>query len=191
MTSTYRKPLNEAQKLLRFQQLSAGGKREAWSFVVQKDWNLEFAKEQLADKEEFRAWPSIQDSQMAPGASPRIFVDAYIPALKEAIEIIEIQQIEPTVNGGSLSETQKQLRYQQLSAGGCQEAWCFVVQCDWNLEDVRSQLADKEESRWDPTLQDNQMAPGVSTRIFIDAYIATLNEAIEIIEIQQVESVAA
>ena len=31
------------------------------------------------------------------------------------------------------------------------------------------------------------MAPGVSTRIFIDAYIATLKEAVEIIEIQQVE----
>ena len=31
---------------------------------------------------------------MAPGASPRIFIDAYITALKEAIEIIEIQQVE-------------------------------------------------------------------------------------------------
>ncbi len=92
---TQRKPLTEAQKVLRFQQLSAGGKREAWSFVVQNDWNLEVIKEQLADKESFRVRPSIQDSQMAPGASPRIFIDAYIAALKEAIEIIEVQMKEP------------------------------------------------------------------------------------------------
>ena len=48
----------------------------------------------MADKEDSRARPSIQNSHMAPGASPRIFIDAYIATLKEAIQIIEIQQIE-------------------------------------------------------------------------------------------------
>jgi hypothetical protein len=86
-----------------------------------------------------------------------------------------------------LTEAQKLLRFQQLSAGGRREAWIFVVQCDWNLNEIQEQLADKEESRWDSQLQDNQMAPGASPRIFIDAYIATLKEAIEIIEIQLVE----
>ena len=89
------------------------------------------------------------------------------------------------------AEAQRLLWRQRLAAGARQEAWNFVVQCDWSLDELRLQLADKEESRCDPSLQDNQMAPGASPRIFIDAYIATLNEAIEIIEIQQVESVTA
>ena len=89
------------------------------------------------------------------------------------------------------AEAQRLLWRQRLAAGARQEAWNFVVQCDWSLDELRLQLADKEESRWDPSLQDNQMAPGASPRIFIDAYITALKEAIEIIEIQQVESVTA
>ena len=92
---TQRKPLTDEQKRLRFQQLTAGGKRVAWSFVVQCDWNLDEVREQLTDKEESRWDPQLQDSQMAPGASPRIFIDAYIATLKEAIEIIEVQMKEP------------------------------------------------------------------------------------------------
>ncbi len=90
-----RAPMTDEEKKQWQQRLEAGAHQEAWTFVVQHTWNLEAIKEQLADKEEFRAWPSIQSSQMAPGASPRIFVDAYIATLKEAIEIIEIQLVEP------------------------------------------------------------------------------------------------
>ena len=90
-----------------------------------------------------------------------------------------------------LTESQKQLRYQKISANGRCEAWTFVVETNWDIEKIRTKLADKEESRDYPRFQSGSMAPGASPRIFIDAYIATLKEAIEIIEIQQIEAVAA
>ena len=90
-----------------------------------------------------------------------------------------------------LTEAQKQVRYQKISANGRCEAWNFVVESSWDRGAIQAKLADKEESRDYPHFQNRSMAPGASPRIFIDAYIATLNEAIEIIEVQQVESVAA
>ena len=84
--------LSETQKRLWRPSLEAGASQEAWTFVVQQDWNLDLIREQLADKEDFRARPSIQNSQMTPSASPRIFTDVYIETLKEAIAIIEVQE---------------------------------------------------------------------------------------------------
>ena len=87
--------MTEAQKLLWRQRLEAGARQDAWTFIVQQEWNLDAIRVELAEKEEFRVRPSIQGSLMAPGASPRICIDVCIATLKEAIEIIEIQQVEP------------------------------------------------------------------------------------------------
>ena len=86
--------MTEAQKLLWRQRLEAGARQEAWTFVAQQDWNLERIREEWAEREDIRARGSAENWHMAPGASPRIFIDAYITALKEAIEIIEVQQVE-------------------------------------------------------------------------------------------------
>ena len=87
-------PMTEAQKLLWRQRLEAGARQEAWTFVAQQEWNLEHIREELAEREDIRARGSAENWHMAPGASPRIFIDAYIATLNEAIEIIEIQQVE-------------------------------------------------------------------------------------------------
>ena len=87
-------PLTEAQKMLRFQQLTAGGRRMAWAFTVEHNWNLESIREELAEYEDIRNRLIEKNSPMTPGHSPRIFADAYIATLNEAIEIIEIQQLE-------------------------------------------------------------------------------------------------
>ena len=100
---TQPKILTEVQKTLRFQQLTAGGHRVGWTFVVDHDWNLEQIRAELAEYEDIRSQPITKNSPMTPGHSPRIFADAYIATLKEAIEIIEIQQVEPVATLPSAS----------------------------------------------------------------------------------------
>ena len=86
--------LTEAQKQLRYQKITANGRREAWTFIVESGWDKSAIQAKLVDKEESRAYAPCQTGSMAPGASPRIFIDAYIATLKEAIEIIEVQQVD-------------------------------------------------------------------------------------------------
>ncbi len=86
--------LTEKQKETRRRKIAANGQQEAWNFVVESTWNLATLRERLADEEETRSYPRFQSGSMAPGASPRIFTDAFIIVLYEAIAIIEAQQSE-------------------------------------------------------------------------------------------------
>lgn len=64
---------------------------------MESGWDINAIQVKLADKEASRAYAPFQTGSMAPGASPRIFIDAYIATLKEAIEIIEVQQVDVTL----------------------------------------------------------------------------------------------
>lgn len=77
--------------------LTANGREQAWTFVVKSNWDPEGIQAQLADKVVHRDDPDAQKGSMKTGASPRIFIDAYIAVLKEAIDIIEAQQVEPVI----------------------------------------------------------------------------------------------
>ncbi len=88
--------LMEKQRETRRRKITANGQQDAWNFVVETGWNLLALRERLADEEETRSYPRFQTGSMAPGASPRIFTDAFIATLKEAIAIIETQQSEAT-----------------------------------------------------------------------------------------------
>ena len=178
---------DRSTKLLWRQQLEAGARQEAWTFVAQQEWHLELIREDLAEREDTRGRESAANWHMAPGASPRVFVDAYIATLKDAIAIIEIHQAAMEAHTAGLVEAQKQFWRQSLEAGAHQVAWTFVVEHDWNLEQLREELAEYEDMRNQPITEHSPMKPGNSPRIFADAYIATLKEAIEIIEIQSVE----
>jgi len=90
-----------------------------------------------------------------------------------------------------LTVAQKALRHAAYTAGGRQAAWTFVVQHHWDVNAIRAKLAEKETSRADPEAQHGAMASGASPRVVIDAYISVLKEAIEIVEAQQAELVAA
>lgn len=83
--------LTETQKQIRRESLIAGGQQEAWSFVVQSNWQLHQIEEKLAEKEAHRHDPYFANGSMKEGASPRLFIDGYIAALKEAITIINAQ----------------------------------------------------------------------------------------------------
>ena len=179
--------MTEAQKLLWRQQLEAGARQEAWTFVAQQEWHLELIREDLAEREGIRGRESASNWHMTPGASPRIFIDAYIATLKDAIAIIEIQQAAMEAHTAGLVDAQKQLWRQSLEAGARQEAWTFVVEHDWSLEQLREELAEYEDILSRPITENSPMTPGYSPRISVDAYIATLKEAIEIIEIQRVD----
>ena len=63
---TPKAPLTEAQKHLRFQQLSAGGRRMAWTFTVEHDWNIKNIREELAEYEDIRNRPIEKNSPMTP-----------------------------------------------------------------------------------------------------------------------------
>ncbi len=89
------------QKQLRYQKISANGRHEAWTFIVESSWDKSTIQAKLASKEESRAYAPFQTGSMAPGASPRIFIDAYIATLKEAIEIIEVQQVDAAPTASS------------------------------------------------------------------------------------------
>lgn len=87
--------LTEAQKAIRRASYNAGGRQAAWTFIVEQKWDIDAIRAKLADKEFSRDDPDTQHGSMAPGASPRLVIDGYIAALKEAIEIIESQQPDP------------------------------------------------------------------------------------------------
>ena len=72
----------------------AGGRQEAWTFVVQTDWDLRKIEIHLTDKEAHRADPDFAKGSMKPGASPRLFIDGYIMGLEDAIKIIKAQKHE-------------------------------------------------------------------------------------------------
>ncbi len=84
------------QKETRHRKITANGQQDAWNFVVESGWNLSALRKRLIDEEDTRNYPRFQTGSMAPGASPRIFTDAFIATLKEVIAIIEIQQSEAT-----------------------------------------------------------------------------------------------
>ena len=84
--------LTEAQKLIRRERLTAGGRKEAWTFVVQCNWDFFAIEEKLAEKEAHRIDPDFTNGSMKMGASPRLFIDGYISALQEAVKIINAQQ---------------------------------------------------------------------------------------------------
>ena len=84
------------QKGNRHRKITANGQQDAWNFVVESGWNLSALRKRLIDEEDTRNYPRFQTGSMAPGASPRIFTDAFIATLKEVIAIIEIQQSEAT-----------------------------------------------------------------------------------------------
>lgn len=174
--------LTDEQKRLRRESLMAGGRQEAWTFIVQANWDRSQLQEKLAEKEAHRVDPDFAKGSMRPGASPRLFIDGFIAALKDAIEINDqVQSI----------ETSKAHRYAAYNAGGRQAAWTFIVEQEWDIDAIRAKLADKEFSRDDPDTQRGSMAPGASPRLVIDGYIAALKEAIEIIESQQPDPILA
>lgn len=90
-----------------------------------------------------------------------------------------------------LTATRIKVLQRSLNANGREQAWTFVVKSKWDLAAIRSQLAEKEAHRDDPDAQKGSMKAGASPRVFIDAYIGVLKEAIEIVEAQQPELVAA
>lgn len=91
---TQKTQLTEAAKKRRAINFNAGGRQAAWTFVVQSNWNINAIRSKLVDKEESQSDPDFQSGSMAPGASPRLVIDGYIDALKDAISIIEAQQSE-------------------------------------------------------------------------------------------------
>ena len=88
-----------------------------------------------------------------------------------------------------LTEAQKATRRESLMAGGRQEAWSFVAQINWNLAKIEEKLAENEAHRADPDYANGSMKSGASPRLFIDGYIAALQEAIRIIKAQQHEPI--
>ena len=84
--------LTETQKAVRRAAYNSGGRQAGWTFIVEQQWDIDAIRAKLADKEFIRDDPDTQRGSMAPGASPRLVIDGYIGALKEAIEIIEAQQ---------------------------------------------------------------------------------------------------
>ena len=77
----------------------------------------------------------------------------------------------------------------QLVAEAKEEAWTFAVEHAWDLDAIREELVDNEAHRDDPEFSQGSMHPGASPRVHMDAYVATLKEAIEIIEVLKEASV--
>lgn len=75
------------QSALRYEALIAEGRSAAFAFALEVGGDLERIHMELAEQEALLASFENQ-GPMKPGASPRIYKDSYLAALREAITII-------------------------------------------------------------------------------------------------------
>ena len=76
------------QQAIRNQLLAANAHAEAMQLAWDSKGDLDRLREELLDTEDLFKDPKLTAQSMAPGASPRIYKEAYAHALRKAIEII-------------------------------------------------------------------------------------------------------
>jgi len=69
---------------------AAGGRHEGFQFVMQHQGDVNQIEAEIQEREELIA--ELQPGPMSPGATPRIYRDAYLAALREALNLIKEAQ---------------------------------------------------------------------------------------------------
>jgi hypothetical protein len=187
---------------IRSHAIRADGRKEAFEFVLQVDANVERVADRLREKEgSVRKDPSAGAPYMQPGASPRIYVDGYIAALRDALNLLT-RGTEPNATPGTaglesstrqeqpdaaepaspLPEAQRTIQREIALAGGRSDAFAFALTCEGNLAVFVSELrrAEREIPPADAG-GEGPPWPGGRDRVYQEAYVAALREAIELI----------
>ena len=161
----------------------ASGRWDAFTFAVDVKCNVDLLSDKLADREESLRNPEFMHGSHAPGTSVRNNIDGFMAGLREAMQIVSDARNSSLPSDVSpIDLAVQKCEREKHVAQGRRDALFFTQDVNNALDRLFDKAIEQGKRLQDQHLLATSLVPGTSGRLYLDSYLATLEEVIRAVQ---------